>query len=343
VSPSLSVTLLPGFALQDLLPLAACMEVRDIQIAGQFEITRKACGTAFDRGATAESIAALLSERSSQPVPQSVLFSISDWFRSYSAVSLYHGFVLKVDEGRRALFENDARLSSLIRSTLAPGVYLLASVSPEEIQSAFVAAGFDSAPAVSIPASGRESVPLPDLRIPPRAASPAPGASDTIDSSSPRVAAPRHPVSSAHAAPDAFELRQASLYAALDSLALPPDLDDALRSRIDRRIVIVPSQLDPGSVRVEKIEARGMDFLGKVRIAEYAIVAGSLLEIGLDEKDGNREILGRPLSCEKRTGDVILKIAVEPSGNVEQVSLGRAVLVRRIRGSIFSEVPQLRP
>ena len=334
VSPSFSVTLMPGFRLADLLPLVSCMEVRDVQIAGQFELTRKACAAAFDRGETAESLSALLGKWSSQDVPQNVLFSLKDWYRGYSSVTLYHGYVLRVDDGRRALFENDERLSSLIRKVLAPGVYLLSVSDPNDIQEAFADAGLDAAPAVSAPARQGEALPLPSLCVPQKC-----GERSGAEAQEGERAETSGPLDAAGSAP--FAERQASLRAALDALSLPPDLADALASRIERRIVLVPSQLDPASVRVEKVEARDMDFLGKVRIAEYAIATGSLLEISLDERDGGRAILGRPVSTEKRTGDVLLKIAIEPDGAIEQVSLGRALLVRRIRGSIFSELPRV--
>lgn len=323
VSPTFAVTLMPGFSLKDLLPLVSCMEVRDIQIAGQFEITRKSCAAAFDQGSTDETIAALFAAKSSQPVPQNVTFSIREWYRNYASVSLYHGYVIKVDEGRRALFENNEHLSALIRKILAPGVYLLDVNDPEEIGEAFESAGLDSLPAVSTPSPRREALSLPALRVP--------RAEDAVVSPEPRPES---------APADGLARHQERLYAALDALGLAPELHDSLKSRIDRRIVLVPSQLDPESVRLEKVEARGMDFLGKVRIAEYALVSGSLLEIALDEKDGSARLLGHPVSTEKRTGDVLLKIALEPDGQIEQVSLGRAVLVRRIRGSIFSELPQ---
>lgn len=325
VSPTFSVTLMPGFTLKDLLPLVSCMEVRDIQIAGQFEITRKSCAAAFDQGATDETLAALFAAKSSQPVPQNVMFSIREWYRTYSSVSLYHGYVIKVDESRRALFENNEHLAALIRKILAPGVYLLDVNTMEEIGEAFERAGIDSLPAVSTPSPRREPLSLPSLRVPPA------DVGGSFPDLSPEV------VSS-----DDLTRHQERLYATLDALSLAPELHDSLKSRIDRRIVLVPSQLDPESVRLEKVEARGMDFLGKVRIAEYALVSGSLLEIALDEKDGSTRLLGHPVSTEKRTGDVLLKIALEPDGQIEQVSLGRAVLVRRIRGSIFSELPQSR-
>lgn len=327
VSPSLSVTLMPGFSLGELLPIAACMEVRDVQIACQFEITRRSCAIAFDQGFTAERLIGDLRAHSAQGLPQNVEFTIRDWFASYSAVSLYHGYVLRVDESRRVLFENDEYLSALIRKILAPGVYLLDAETPEDIQGVFSRADIDFLPSVSSPAPRRESVDLPALAVFPASRDPL---------AAPSVSPPRA------ADPGACDALRAELLASLEALALPDDLRDALRSRIDRRIALSPAQLDPDSVRVEKVEARGMDFLGKVRIAEYALAAGSLLEIVCDEKDGSRQMIGRPISTEKRTGDVLLRLAIEPDQGIEQVSLGRAVLVRRIRGSIFSELPQIR-
>jgi hypothetical protein len=246
--------------------------------------------------------------------------------------------VLRVDEGRRVLFENNEHLSALILKTLAPGIYLLDAGTPAIIQDAFAAAGLEPPPSVSNIAPNREPMQLPPLNLAPDAGS----ASATGDVSgtvrAPAAAGSSGVVKAASSAGASERLRE-SLYAELDALGFEPDVADALRSRIDRRIILTPSQLNPESVRVEKVEARGMDFLGKVRIAEYAITSGSLLEIAYDEKEGNRTILGRPVSTEKRTGDVYLKIVTEPDHTLETVSIGKAVLVRRIRGSIFSELP----
>lgn len=328
VSPSFGVTLMPGYSLAELLPLATCMEARDVQIVARFEITRRSCASAFEQGQSADAIVALLKSRSAQALPQNVLFSIDDWYRSYSSVSLYHGFVLRVDEGRRVLFENNEHLSALILKTLAPGVYLLDAGTPAIIQEAFAAAGLEPPPAVSNIAPNREPMQLPPLSLAPDAE--AQGAA---------AGTARAAGSAGGASSEASARLRTSLYEELDTLGFEPDVADALRSRIDRRIILTPSQLNPESVRVEKVEARGMDFLGKVRIAEYAITSGSLLEIAYDEKEGNRAILGRPVSTEKRTGDVYLKIVTEPDHALETVSIGKAVLVRRIRGSIFSELP----
>jgi hypothetical protein len=325
---------MPGFTLASLLPLVSFMEVRDVQIAGQFEITRKSCMAAFSRGQSAQEMIALLEAHSSRPIPQNVVFSINDWFRSYSAFSLYRGFVMYVEESRRVAFEKNSSLSSLIRKELAPGVYLLDAEEYEDIAAAFSDAGYEAAPAVSAVPVVRDSIPLPTLRLPPALAGA--GGSGAGDAGAGDVAQ----ASNENALTGAgWQELRAALFASLDALALPHDIHEVLASRIDRKIIITESQLVAESIRIEKVEARGMDFLGKVRIAEYAISAGSLLEIELEEGEGSRYVLGKPLSTEKKTGDVLLRLITEPDGLSLQISLGKALLVRRIRGSIFSELP----
>lgn len=345
-SPSLSVTLMPGFALEALLPLVSFMEVRDVQIAGQFEITRKSCMAAFARGQTAAEITALLEAHSAQPIPQNVAFSIGDWFRAYSSFSLYHGYVLYVEEARRVSFEKNAAFGRLVRKQLAPGVYLLDADSHEEIAEAFADAGYEAAPAVSSVPAVRDALPLPRLRLPSgsdNAAGCAGSVHSELSSGPSGLSSGLSALSPGQrAAADEsanWDSVKKSLLAALDALALPRDSHEVLASRIERKIIIAEAQLVSESIRIEKVEARGMDFLGKVRIAEYAISSGSLLEIELEEAEGGRFVLGKPLSTEKKTGDVLLRMIAEPDGNSLQVSLGKALLVRRIRGSIFSELP----
>lgn len=316
VSPSFETVLMPGSSLAELLPLVSCMMVTSVQTVGNYEITRKSCAAAFDLGETDESIIALFSKHSTTPLPGNLLFSIKDWFSGYTALSLYHGYVLKVDDSRRVLFEKNEELARLVRKTLAPGVYLLDTESPEELQEAASRAGMDFLPSVARGTPRSDPVPLPPLRIADRTASAMSGSPDASST-------------------EAGHNLRSELVAALESMNPPKDQKEALLSRIQRKIIISPAQLDPESVRPEKMEARGMDFLGKVRVAEQAVATGTLLEIHVDS--GSRILLGKPLSMDKKRGDVMLKLQSEADDTVETVSLGRAVLVKRIRGSIFSE------
>lgn len=316
ISPSFETVLMPGSSLAELLPLVSCMMVTSMQTVGNYEITRKSCAAAFDQGETAETIIALLRKHSTVQLPGNLLFSIKDWFSGYAALSLYHGYVLKVDDSRRVLFEKNEGLSRLVRKILAPGVYLLDTDSPDELQEAAARAGIDFLPSVARGTARSDPAPLPSLRIPDITAS-------TMSGSPQRSSA------------EAGHKIRSELLAVLDSMNPPRDQKEALLSRIKRKIIIATEQLDPESVRPEKMEARGMDFLGKVRVAEQAAATGALLEIHVDS--GSRVLLGKPLSMEKKRGDVMLKLQNEADDTVETVSLGRAVLVKRIRGSIFSE------
>lgn len=316
VSPSFETVLMPGSSLAELLPLVSFMMVTSMQTVGHYEITRKSCTAAFDQGETAESIISLLKKHSAASLPGNLVFSIHDWFSGYTALSLYHGYVLKVDDSRRVLFEKNEALTRLIRKTLAPGVYLLDTDSPEELQEEASRAGIDFIPSVARGTPRSDPAPLPSLRIPDRKSS--------AENGSPEYSSTE----------EEHKIR-AELVKTLEAMNIARDQKEALLSRIQRKIIISTEQLDPESVRPEKMEARGMDFLGKVRVVEQALATGTLLEIHVDS--GTRILLGRPLLMEKKRGDVMLRIQNEADDTVETISVSRAVLVKRIRGSIFSE------
>jgi len=194
--------------------------------------------------------------------------------------------------------------------------------SPEDLQDAATRAGLDFIPSVAMGTPRTDPAPLPSLRV-----------HESSVQSVPKHTRPEGTNG------DDTELRSVLIHE-LEKMKPGKEQKEALLSRIHRKIIVSPEQLDPDSVRPEKLEARGVDFLGKVRIAEQAAASGSLLEIHTDS--GKRNLLGRPLSMEKKRGDVLLTLEHESDGSIETVSLGRAVLVRRIRGSIFSEPSQNR-
>lgn len=317
VSPSFEAVLMPGSQLADILPLVRFMAVADMQTAGQFTISRHSCSRAFDQGETAQSILRILEKRSSQSLPGNLLFSVKDWYGSYSSLALFHGYVLTVEEGRRVLFTKGGSLFPLVRRVLAEGVYLLEADSIEEIQSHLAQAGFDVLPTVHLTAPHQGQYRFSRLSTDGNAA-----VVQSHQSFSPDVGL--------------WHAREKDLVKALEEMNASPEIHEALMSRIERRIILSADQLDPDSVRLEKLEARGVDFLGKVRVFEHAIATQSLVEIRLDEKEGSPVYLGRALSLEKKTGDALAHISTEPSGEVVHISLSRAVLVKRIRQSLFS-------
>lgn len=340
VSPTFEVIVFPGLPLSALLPLVAFLEVRDVQTAGQFVISRRSCTCAFDLGLSAEQIASAVSKVARTDLPGNVSFTVADWYRNYSSVSLYHGYVLRVDEGRRAVFERNEQVSPWIAKVLAPGVYLLALASEEDLAELCSRAGLDFVPSVSTPPVKPPATRLPSLCVGPSAPIHAAAGADAPSTEDAAEKLASHPAGLKPAGAlnaEGIRARKSELLDHLGAMEMDADVREALASRIERKIILTPEQIDPDSVRVEKIEARGMDFLGKVRIAESAYAANALLEIKLDDKDGGGTVIGRPIALEKRPGDLMAAVAQEGSTGVIEVSLGRAALVRRIRGSIFAE------
>ncbi|MDR2898134.1 MAG: helicase-associated domain-containing protein [Spirochaetaceae bacterium] len=336
VDGGFSVTIFPGLSLKALLDLLVFLEIVSVDTAGRFELSKRSCLAGFDSGLSPSDIIARLEQRSGHPLPQNILFSINEWYTGYTAVSLYHGYVVQAEESRRVLIENSQLITPRIRKILAPGIYLLDFDSPEEAAAAFKAAGIDSLGAVNSAVSkpspaGKQSVPVRGSILPPlpvrstAAGAPAGTASGSASGSASLL-------NRSDNSPSREDILS-SLYGAVDAMELPGDQAEALRSRISRRVVLNPTQLRPESVRFERIEAGGMDFLGKVHVVEHAIASASLVELVYDDT----VLLGSPIKIEKREGDAFLKIMTEPEGLTESVSIGKAAAVKRIRGSVFKE------
>jgi hypothetical protein len=134
------------------------------------------------------------------------------------------------------------------------------------------------------------------------------------------------------------EDRLAALRSALERKGLPKDQRDELALRIDRRVVLTPTQLVGAAVRYEKLEAKGLDYVGKVRVAEQAIAAGSLVEIFWRGSKGEpNRALGAPAALEKSSGEVELVLDTAPRGERIRIAVGKISLLRRIKRSIFGE------
>jgi hypothetical protein len=131
---------------------------------------------------------------------------------------------------------------------------------------------------------------------------------------------------------------------------------DELSARIERRLVLSDAQLEGASIRHEKLEARGLDYVGKSVIAKQAIASGSLLEVSWPRAGGGiNQTRGIPSGLEKKEGESVLVLkpvfkdddnqgkelaglpAAEFSAGEIRLPLGRISLLRRIKQSIFGE------
>jgi hypothetical protein len=333
-----SCLLYPEIGFADALKLAFFCSVRETGIAVRFELTRESAVRGFDRNISSREMLDLLERLSGQKPDPSLAWNLKDWESRYSGVALHRGVVLTLSEDRRYLA--DARpVAALICRTLAPGVYLLAAAEQAEAAEALQKAGVD------IIAQQEGNSPPADetaLRLSPY---PSPGETGAPEAFTERMRQyaerPRPPSGkkpSPPADPQRAEVFKERFRSALVDKPIPKPERDELAARIERRLILNESQLTGASIRFEKLEARGLDYVGKSAVAKQALASKSLLEIFWpDSGEKTNRVMGLPLALEKREGETLLVLKPMPQGEEIRLPLGKISLLRRIKHSIFGD------
>ncbi|MBO4403941.1 MAG: helicase-associated domain-containing protein, partial [Treponema sp.] len=341
IDAAFNVTVFPGLKLKELLPLMLFLDLKQFDTAAVFEISRKSVMRAFDSHLKTADIYALLEKYCAYGVPENLKVSIEDWSNSYSSASLFKGYVLKVDEKSSVLIENNPAILPHIYQTIAPGVFLLDIKSDEDAEDLIRQSGLDFIGSVQKAHQKISGQVFPVFQVNTSAGSALLGGGtaqlrggvineevqpyETEDSGTLTTDEERK----AH-----FDM----LRALLEKMAITPEQKEGLLIRINRKIILTPAQLNADSIKLEQIEANGMDYQGKVHVAESAITQNMMLELEFDDKNapgGIAVIVGTPLSVEKNPLDSVVHMTVEPENEERTFSLGRARNVKRIRGSVF--------
>lgn len=329
IDAAFSVTLMPGLPLSKLLELVSVMDLVRFDRAAVFEISRKSVMRAFDEGMNQKELISLLSSLCPFELPQNLLVSIEDWSRSYSSASLFKGYVLKVDEENIVYTEKNPIIAPHIVTTLAPGVYLLSVQSDEEAEKLITRSGLDFIGKIKSAGKPVQSLGFPRLYLEERVSAPQLEDDEKEKSLSTPVSLSSEEERAAH-----FDAMREEL----EKLSMTPEQKDGLLHRIQHKIILNSSQLRSDSVRLEKIEAGGMDYNGKVHVIEGAITSNSIIELEYDDPsspDGSLIVMGTPLALEKLENDTLVRLRMEPSKTEEMHSVGKARFLKRVRGSVL--------
>ncbi|MCL2557499.1 MAG: helicase-associated domain-containing protein [Treponema sp.] len=313
--------------------IAVFAQVAEAGLNFRFEISRDSAAAAYTQGLKARDIIDLLQGLSGGLVDETLAFALRDWEKSHGEVALRRGLVLTLAPDRRYLAETKP-LSAMLLETVAPGVYMLDERFEERAEAALRKAG------VGIIARAVRAGDSSSAMASPSA--PSPSATTLGDSGlypRPRPADFVIPRSKGKPAPedegrDARELVE-GLKAALGRMSLDKEQRDELSERIDRRLILLESQLEGAALRYEKTEARGMDYAGKTLIARQSISMKSLVEVVWTVKDREERAVGVPRAIEKSGGDSALVFDVEGEAEPTRVPMGKIGLLRRIKRSIF--------
>lgn len=317
VDPGMTVNLMPGFALKDIVPVIRFMSVSRYDTVSSFTIDRQSIMKGFDLGLTSKAIIALLDERAAFPVPETLAIQLDDWNASYSTASFYRGFVLKLEGKATLAAEHNSVLAPHIHTVIAPGIYLLDISEESEAIALMKESGLDFVGKIKTARTENQSADFFKLNLAGRKINERTGfeiPSETIETENAEEITDR-------------------MYAALAKLKLAHDQKEGLELRILHKVVINPVQLNPSILRLERVNANAMDFGGKVYIIDLAIKSGEKIEMSFGA--GGLVVKGTPLSLSKRTDETYVEIQIEPGNVVREYAVGKASSVRRIRKGIY--------
>lgn len=327
VNAGTSIAIMPGLPLSNLLPLIQFMNIKSCNIVSEYEITRKSISRAFDRGSFKDQILGRISSYTPYKIPQSLEMIIDEWQNSYSSAAIYKGYVLKVDKKTERVIENNPRIAPFINMKLAPGIFLLNIPLEQDADEFIKSSGIDFMGRVKTAVQEKENINYPIL-----------GKGKKLFSKSTEKNPAFKKLKEFRQKEEGFK---ESLLKKLEGLELTKQQLEGLTNRINRRVILTEEQLNPETVRVEILEADGINFTGKIRLLESAIQNGDSIEFSIpNEKDSSRieKILGLPLMLAKQTGDSLVKLAINNGGDnceIRFYSVSRATHIKIIRTSLF--------
>jgi hypothetical protein len=329
--------LMPEASLDDRLFVGCVARPVSFGKVWSFEVERDTVRRAFAAGFSAREIRSRLESLSGMGLPQSFAFSLSAWEEEYRSLRLYRGFTLVADERQRPVIERSAALGRIVAETLAPGVYFLSAATAEEAIAALAAAGLDSPPVTQASVRRARERESPVAGEPKARGAEEPSVRGEIDALRDLFGSVASSVG-ALAAPDP-EPRLAELRASLAASSRGEAERRELADRIERRIVLTERQIAQSDPHPERLEAGGLDYLGKVRVVERALRAsGDRLEVlyRLPGEDPVRALL-RPVKLDKNEKGLVLEAEDLVTGGPARVPLGAVSTVRRLRASLFGE------
>ncbi len=314
------VTLSAGIRFAEGLPVAVCGVLRRHDLVGTYEITRESVAMADQRGFPIQELPGMLAELATRELPQSLAFNLDSWLSERARLSLTFAAVLTVDQNRRAFLDGNQAFNDYVLSTPAPGVYLLDPRREQEWRRLLADLGFPHLPRNRT--AGNEYA---------RWAKPQPAGSSS------RLQQLLSNAGEIRRRDRASKSKTKALLKELDDRGLPPEVAKEMALRIEKKLILFSKQLSFDIGSRDRQEARGLDYVGKVRVIEQALREGDeTLEVVVKRSSGEPvQMRLRPEELQKRGTRLLLK-AFSSEGEEVSLPVEKISLVRRLRGFLIS-------
>ncbi len=324
VQQNMHVTIKPEADFFTALLIARIAELRKYDIYSEYEITKASFNRFLHLGGSnsvsKEAYASLI-----DALPKTVRTLLKEWEKEYKTVRIDEGVVLSVEEPFRHLVDHNERVQKYIQRELAPGIYLFPRKTYPEWKVALAQAGIEHIP----PLPEQEKALTENEKF--RFFTPA-----DIPQNVPFTFTERKTTSVKER--DLSTLRE-ELYANLENRELSEEQQKALKARIEKRFILYPEQLENDMGREHTPpEAKGIDFVGKVRLIEQALASGKdILEIIERTPSGgpNRYII-HPVKLVRTEENLLLVGKILPDETVIELQIKKLSLVRKLESILFT-------
>ncbi len=259
-------------------------------------------------------------------LPQNVRFNVSRWEERARSVRIRRAVVLQVSDEAARMVAASPTMADLGAEAIGKNIFLFPEGSADRLEAALrdmgVSAIVESTrgdPGSDVPHFAR----LAERYRQSQLFRSVPGFTPAENETTPA----KRDVASPH-----------DLDAALEKLEHDEGARRELSLRIDRKLILFPEQLQNPAGGGALTEARGLDYLGKVRIIEQAIADDDLLEAVFRAGEGTPErILCRPLELDRTGDDLMVRGRREPDGKAVRIRVRRISVVRRFSGTLIRE------
>ena len=324
MTPVGDITLSPGMPL--FCDLALSAEPISSDIVAVFRMDKGRFMAGLDRGIRPERLFGRIESATGRPVPENVLTLAREWQAEYESTALSLAAVFTAEGIARQIIAETGVLEPYCLSSPAEGVWILDPSEENGWREALATIGIERIPPLRTPSGGSLGPERPPIDDVPAALS------WNGDFAEPALA--RH----------SWEKKEeADIGGILDGLrrrAEAADLSDEDREtfeeRLLRRIILVPEQIRAGAWRYEVMSAKGLDYRGKIRLAEAAIAArNDRLEVTHAAGNEVRTDLVIPGRLEKDGDDHVLTGVLLPDETEVRIKMRKIGFLKRVRISLF--------
>ena len=298
-----------------------------LDVLGTFTMDKNRFQNGLESGVSTSTLLQEMENRSGRPVPDNIRTLCDEWETDHRELNLQIAVVLRARGLRQEILENTGVLQPFALDNPAPGIWILNPDEQAQWEEALRTVGVERLPIISDPGGC-----LSD------------GPTASVNSAQvreiPWIPDPgMHPLAQGSwAAPEEHDCQDvlSALRSAAAKAGLSPEEMRAFEERLNRRVILVEDQIRPGAWRYEVMTAKGLDYRGKIRLAEAALAGrDERLELSVAVGNDIETITLLPESIEKDGDEHILVGLSYPGEEIERYRIRKIGLLRRIRTSLF--------